>query len=166
MKPRKENKIKKLEEIGQFINDTRETFSGWMRSPDSSPSPSQQWVVNWREAWHPDNVLVWGRKADNRDDSTAIRWFHGDYKNIDSKTIYQSSLTGKVSKQGAQIGRLWHRMYPVTRKLRRKNSEETFIHKMFFELLVIFPDELEQTEEFLKFLRSHPDGFELLWGNG
>ena len=64
--------------------------------------------------WYPDNVQVWGRVAENAEDSQAIFWLHQPYqeeiRGIQSEgSIYRSSVTGQMG----QIGRLWHRMYPL-----------------------------------------------------
>jgi CRISPR-associated protein Cmr6 len=116
-----------------------------------------------REAWHPGNVQIWGRLADDEEDSLAIDWLHQDYKQ--GKRIKQSDLTGKMG----QIGRLWHRMYPRFSVV--KNSEGKEIYKptdQYVELLTIFPDVtggVEQqriAQDFLQFLDQETD-FRKLW---
>jgi CRISPR-associated protein Cmr6 len=165
----KDNKVKSLSQVGKFIDYTRKIAATWMRSQGKNSSKSEGTFVNWRESWHPDNVQVWGREAEAQDDCTAIRWFHQPYQKgnpqfrIPQGTIKRSPLTGSIG----QISRLWHRMYPVTKTFRSKSDPDRIIvRKRFLELLVVFPDALPQTEDFLNFLRSRPDGFELLWGNG
>lgn len=113
-----------------------------------------------REAWHQNNVQVWGRLAEDEQDSLAIDWFHDP-----RFSIKQSELTGRMG----QIGRLWHRMYPRFRKT--QNSEGRSIWKpteQYAELLTIFPNvtggtqEQEKARNFLRFLDQETD-FKRLW---
>lgn len=165
----KDNRITTLSKVKKFIDYTHQTIMSWMQLQNIEPPKSENNFVPWREAWHPDNVQVWGRDAEAEDDCTAIHWLHQPYQKgnpqfqIPQKTIKQSSLTGSLN----QIGRLWHRMYPITEEFPSQNNpEETIESTRFLELLVVFPDHSRKCDDFLKFLRSHPDGFELLWGNG
>lgn len=129
-----------LIDITNFIEEIREQAVNWIQSEFGNYQPG--YAQNWREAWHPDKVQVWGRIADNA--SRAIAWFHQSYHN--QQTIYKSTLTGSMGK----IGRIWHRMYPV------ENG--------FIELLTLFPDESRQTKDFLDFLGSSRSGFKKIWG--
>jgi CRISPR-associated protein Cmr6 len=113
-----------------------------------------------REAWHQDNVQVWGRLAEDEEDSLGINWFH-DHR----FSIKQSELTGRMG----QIGRIWHRMYPRFRKT--QNSEGRSIWRptgQYAELLTIFPNvtgdtqEQEKARNFLRFLDQQTD-FNRLW---
>ncbi len=61
-----------------------------LRTPDNS--------ANWRESWHPKNVEVWGRIAEDKDDSLAIKWLHKAYQKLDNLSIYKTSVTGIVTK--------------------------------------------------------------------
>ena len=123
------------------------------------------------EAWHPDNVQVWGREAENKEDARAIFWLHKPYqeeiRSIQSEgSIYRSSVTGQMG----QIGRLWHRMYPVVRLI--KNSQDpkgkpipkkTF---KYLEILTFFPDDSRESQDFIKFLNSQQNrlnNFQQLW---
>jgi CRISPR-associated protein Cmr6 len=108
-------------------------------------------------------VQVWGRLAEDEEDSLAIMWLHQPYKQ--GFSIKQSELTGKMG----QIGRLWHRMYPRFRKT--QNKEGNVLWKpteQYAELLTIFPNvtgneqEQEKTRNFLKFLHQETD-FKQLW---
>ncbi|MEB3181659.1 MAG: hypothetical protein VKL59_21885 [Nostocaceae cyanobacterium] len=145
--------VNQINHVTDILNNVQTTLHNWLtftgRQPHNIPS-------NWRESWHPQTVQVWGRIAEDKDDSAAVRWFHGNYQG--NKTIKGSSLTGKMS----QIGRIWHRMYPhYIRKpdgsLKRKGRE-------FVELLTIFPNKSDkQTQEFLQFLADSKK-FTKLWG--
>ncbi|MBF1999306.1 MAG: hypothetical protein IGS38_01120 [Synechococcales cyanobacterium M58_A2018_015] len=126
-------------------------------------NPPKNLTPGIREAWHQDNVQVWGRIAEDEEDCLAIHWLHRPYKQ--GLSIKQSELTGKMS----QIGRLWHRMYPRFRKT--QNSEGKTIWKrtkQYAELLTVFPNvtgdtqEQEKVENFLKFLEQETD-FKQLW---
>jgi hypothetical protein len=124
----------------------------WMRLQQVEPSSSR--CADWRESWHPQRVQVWGREASDRDDSEAIRWFHGAYQPKTSRvqeegSIYRSSIAGQMG----QIGRIWHRMYPVVRLPPPKTPGEKPIPKptsKFLELLTIFPDGSRESERFLR----------------
>lgn len=116
-----------------------------------------------REAWHKGNVQVWGRIADDEQDSLAINWLHQPYKQ--GLSVKSSELTGKMG----QIGRLWHRMYPRFRKT--QNSEGKAVWKsteQYAELLTIFPNGITDTQDqekarnFLRFLEEESD-FKQLW---
>jgi CRISPR-associated protein Cmr6 len=116
---------------------------------------------NWREAFHPNKVQVWGRIAEDKLDSEAIRWFHENYTK--NQTIKQSQLTGTLK----QVGRIWHRMYPVVRLLKDpKNPKKPIVRKTskFIELLTIFPDDSQKAKDFLSYLQTMKT-FEKLWGD-
>lgn len=129
-----------LEGITRFIETIRVQAIAWIRSEMVIYQPEH--AREWREAWHPSKVQIWGRVTDKKE-SAAIRWFHRNYQ--DAKTIKESILTGKINK----IGRIWHRMYPV--------------ENHFVELLTIFPDNSQQTRDFLDFLGSDHSKFKLIW---
>lgn len=115
-----------------------------------------------REAWHRENVQVWGRLAAD-EDSLAIKWLHQNYSQ--GRTIKQTELTGRMGK----IGRLWHRMYPRFRV--SKNSDGKDVWKPtgeYVELLTIFPnvnggnEQQQVVQNFLRFLDENTD-FQQLW---
>ena len=143
--------VNNLSEITDFLNSLHSRIKKWVKLNKKTVKVEGS---NWREAWHPDRVQVWGRIAENAFDSDAIGWFHGNYHG--EQTIKYTDLTGKISK----IGRIWHRMYPRD-ILNGKKLNET---KEYVELLTIFPDEPEITDYFLEFLRERSD-FQLLWPN-
>lgn len=84
--------------------------------------------------------------------------------------IYRTSVTGRVkdkskSNEPTQIGRLWHRMYPVGNLIKDVHNASKTKGKPVpcLELLTIFPDGSDEFNNFLKFLKSEPGGFKRLW---
>ncbi|WP_017315178.1 hypothetical protein [Mastigocladopsis repens] len=161
--------VRKLEQVGGFINRVRQTAQDWMQLQGMTPNPAQK--AAWREAWHPSTVQVWGREADSKEDSEAIFWLHKPYQEEirgvqPEGSIYRSSVTGQMG----QIGRLWHRMYPFVRLV--KNPEDPDGKPIprttpkYFELLTLFPDDSTESRQFVQFLNSQqnrPRGFKKLW---
>lgn len=144
--------IKSLSHITNILNDVQRTVINWLQLKGKTPSNQ---ITSWRESFHPQKVQVWGRIAEDEDDSLAVRWFHGNYQGV--KSIKGSSLTGRMS----QIGRIWHRMYP--RYIKNQAGEIRRKGREYVELLTIFPDKRdERTREFLTFLPT--SGFTKLWG--
>ena len=140
-----------LKNIAKFLTEGQQRAIEWLKVNDLEPS---RHANDWREVWHPDKVEVWGRIAEDKNSSEAINWFHGHYSR--NQSIKQTDLTGKLN----NIGRIWHRMYPrylttKTGELRQKRQESV-------ELLTIFPDESDKTQDFLKFLKNQSD-FIKLW---
>ena len=107
--------------------------------------------------------------SEDVEDTVAVRWFHRPYQQRiqnfqPEKTIYQSSVTGKIG----QISRIWHRMYPAIRLLRDpENPTRARVRQTpkYLELIVIFPDNSEKCQDFLNFLDNNSKGFQKLWGN-
>jgi CRISPR-associated protein Cmr6 len=158
-------KVWRLNMVGTFIDKVQQQAKAWTTM--CGRQVGTEWAQDWRESWHSSNVQVWGREASSDDNCEAIAWFHKPYQSAigssPALSIKQSSLTGKMS----QVGRIWHRMYPVTEI--RKNPDDPkkpIIRKTlkYLELLTIFPDDSEQTQAFLDFLHTNPYGFEKLWG--
>lgn len=167
---RSDVRVRKPEQLGDFIDTVRKMAQAWMAVQGITPKPDQR--ADWREAWHPKTVEVWGRMADQAEDSRAIRWFHGPYQEaiprakLKEGSIYRSSLTGQMS----QIGRIWHRMYPHVGLLKRRDDPtgKRILRQTskFMEFLTIFPDTAQGTEEFLGFLDTQErleKGFKRLW---
>jgi CRISPR-associated protein Cmr6 len=161
-------RVWKLSKIGEFVDSVRETAKAWMRLYTKiNAAPDHH--ADWREAWHPSHVRIFGRVAKTRDDCAAIDWLHQPYQRRIStadqeKKIKATSVTGSLK----QIGRLWHRMYPPQIRLVTKNPKEKpklETTNRFLELLIVFPDGSQESNEFLKFLGTKPDGFEQLWGD-
>ncbi len=146
--------ISELNDITVFLDNLHQkTIKGWLKLKHKQLSNRP---INWRETWHPNNVQVWGRFAEDIEDSEAVRWFHGSYTG--SKTIKNQALTGGMGK----ISRIWHRMYPCYTTKEGKNVK----HKEyeFVELLTIFPDDSQNTYDFLNFLNTSKI-FTKVWGN-
>lgn len=160
--------VRKLEQVGEFITKVQQTAQDWMQLQNIAPNPREK--APWREAWHPQNVQVWGRQANEPEDSEAIFWLHGPYQEAISRlqpegSIYRSSITGQMG----QIGRLWHRMYPLVRLVKDPKNPNKPIPKTtpgYLELLTLFEDNSPESKQFVQFLNSQqnrPKGFEKLW---
>ncbi|MDJ0675476.1 MAG: RAMP superfamily protein [Calothrix sp. MO_167.B42] len=161
--------VRKLEQVAGFIKKVRQIAQDWLVLQGITTNTRK--IAPWREAWHQDKVQVWGREAVNAEDSQAIFWLHGAYqeeiRGVQPKgSIYKSSLTGKMG----QIGRLWHRMYPVVRLV--KNPQDPNGKPLakptlkYLEFLTIFPDNSSESRDFLRFLdaeQSRENGFKKLW---
>ncbi len=162
-------KISRLNHVAIFINEVRQIASEWMRLNGVEPDESQ--YSDWREAWHPENVQVFGRLTEGAD-AEAIKWLHQPYQKANlqfrevEKSIKNSNLTGQISRQISQIGRLWHRMYPVVVLRDDPTRPGIRIPRMtsnYLELLTIFPDDSRKCEDFLSFIHSRSSEFERLW---
>jgi CRISPR-associated protein Cmr6 len=163
------NPVRKLEHVTTCIEKLQEAAQNWMQIQGCKPKPDQ--AVDWRESWHPGNVQVWGRFAESREDSQAIRWFHNkpysyryEGKQEVPLKIKGTSVTGKLN----QIGRVWHRMYPVVLKKPDPENAEKFVPRItpaYLELLTVFPDNTSDFDQFLTFLDSNQTDFQRLWGN-
>ncbi|MGB5970518.1 MAG: hypothetical protein WBG70_19550 [Spirulinaceae cyanobacterium] len=148
--------VHSLKNVTDFLDYYQNLITEWVQSNRKTTGNS---VREWREAWHPSKVQVWGRIAQSERDSTAIYWLHGPYSG--KKSIKNTALTGKIG----QIGRLWHRMYPRYKNYRDKSSGEIVLRSTgeYIELLTLFPDESQTTTDFLRYLYNVSD-FELLFG--
>lgn len=119
--------------------------------------PSNSYANNWRDVWHPQKVQVWGRIANDKNDSQAIEWFHRN------NFIKRTELTGQI--QPSRISRIWHRMYPLYVKrngviLHKKNDNDNL---QYVELLTFFPpNNSERSQKFLEVLEK--SDFTKLWG--
>ncbi|MDZ8066043.1 MAG: hypothetical protein RMY64_10440 [Nostoc sp. DedQUE08] len=124
--------------ISKFIQDIRQNLINLLELSNTN------YVQNWREVWHPNKVQVWARIGKI---SEAVEWFHGDYSN--NQTIKRTDLTGKINPP-AKVGRIWHRMYP------RYVIKDGNLHRtnQYVELLTIFPDDSQNTQDFLQFLNN------------
>lgn len=160
-------KVRKAQHIAPFVEEVRKIAAEWMQLQGIQ---LQGYAQTWREAWHPSKVQIWGRTADGQDDSEAIYWFHGPYRQkqrglYDEGSIYKSPLVGKIG----QVGRIWHRMYPLVVLKPNPKKPDRKIAKLtpqFLELITLFPDdESEVCDDFLDFLATNPADFQLLWGD-
>jgi len=160
--------VSRLEKVGEFLDNVRQTAREWIQS-QNKPLREAEWAQDWREAWHSSNVQVWGRIADNVDESAAVRWFHQPYQQriqgIQSEgSIYRSPVTGKIG----QISLIWHRMYPlIILKKDPENPRKPIVRPSprYLEIITIFPDGSTKSNDFLEFLNSHLEQFEQLWGD-
>jgi len=160
-----DNKVRKLSDVATFIEETRSIAKEWMKQ--QNVKTNKGFAEEWREAWHPRKVQVWGRVADSAEESDAIAWLHRPYRHADPPyqtegSIYRTSVTGKLG----EIGHLWHRMYPVV--LAKRDPENPRKPKIirtrrYLELLSVFPDGSPECDDFLQFLDSALCDFELLW---
>ncbi|MFB2875685.1 RAMP superfamily protein [Floridanema aerugineum] len=163
----KDVKVRKLEKVGEFIEEVRQVAQDWLELQGITPNPQQK--ANWRETWHPETVEIWGRQTkEGAEDCEAVRWLHGPYREalpkarITEGSIYRTSVTGELG----NIGRLWHRMYPVIGLKKNPDEPSKPILRntnQFFELLTFFPDDSEHSDEFLDFLASEQKLFQKLW---
>jgi len=150
--------------VGKFIDTVRETAKAWMQLRGVKSTAKA--YADWRESWHPSRVQVWGRIAQTRDECIAIDWLHEAYQKKLSrgekdKKIKGTSITGKLG----QISRLWHRMYPPkVRVVQQDGKRKVKATNRFIELLTIFPDGSPDSNEFVDFMQTQPDRFELIWG--
>lgn len=169
-------KFSNIHYVKQFIKQVRQLARDWQEvvREELKLQTTPQDFANWREAWYPNNVEVWGRIADAAKDSEAIKWFHNHYQTPypqfrdPGKTIKQTTITGFVGKQvgmikETQIGRIWHRMYPLTGK-----EKDTFIKNgRYLELITIFPDDSPESQKFMEFLEYNSEqdsySFQKLW---
>ena len=167
---RQDVRVRKLAQVGEFIDSVRQRARTWMQQRGKLPQPRQH--ADWREVWHPDTVQVWGRQVEEAEDCEAIRWLHGPYREaiptagIREGSIYRSSLTGQMG----VIGRLWHRMYPRVRLIKNpqdpKGKPLAKRTREYFELLTLFPDGSAKSDAFLTFLESEQKRFQRLWPLG
>jgi CRISPR-associated protein Cmr6 len=121
--------------ISKFLHDIRQNFA------DLLGLTNNNYARNWREVWHPHKVEVWAKISTS---SQAVQWFHGNYAN--ARTIKRTDLTGKINP--TQVGRIWHRMYP---RIVKKDGVVEILDQ-YVELLTIFPDDSDNTQQFLHFL--------------
>ncbi|MEH1932142.1 MAG: hypothetical protein V7L14_00075 [Nostoc sp.] len=147
--------VNNINHITNIIDGVQKAVNNWLILKGKTASNQ---VNSWRESFHPQKVQVWGRIAQDEDDSLAVRWFHGNYQG--SQSIKGSRLTGRMG----NIGRIYHRMYPHYFKtssnemIRQKNQVKKYV-----ELLTIFLDRNdEKTQGFLSFLATTE--FTKLWG--
>lgn len=163
-----DDRVRTLEGVGEFIEEVRQAAKTWMNLQGLTPNPSN--LAFWREAWHPQNVQVWGRLAESDEDSRAIEWLHGAYRRaiptarIPEGSIYRSSVTGRMG----HIGRLWHRMYPEIRKIRdpQDPSRPKIVQtRKYLEILTFFPDDSTESKQFKQFLESEQKMFAKIWSN-
>jgi len=164
----RDSKVGSLKQIPAFLEGLQNAARTWL-TMQGVRNLGQTYAREWREAWHLDTVQVWGRVADDRESSEAIHWLHEPYQrgnpkaHISELSIKRSSITGQMG----QIGRLWHRMYPVVQMVPDPNDPNKKIGRptpRYLELLTIFPNASRECTDFLQFL-AKDSSFEKLWGN-
>ena len=163
--------------VKKFIGQVQKLARDWQDAvtEELELQATPQDFANWREAWYPNKVQIWGRIADGAEDSEAINWFHGAYQKASrefrepSKTIKQTTITGFVGKNKVtKVGRLWHRMYPLVQRIKdSKTGKDTFEkNDRYLELLTIFPDRSPESQTFIEFLQYNSRDeslFQNLW---
>lgn len=160
-------RVRKLAQVAEFIKQVQEVAKEWMKIQGVAPTPNN-YANDWREAWHPEKVQVWGREADRAENSIVIEWLHKPYRRGDRQlriqegSIYKTHLTGKVS----QVGRIWHRMYPLVILAKNPDNPKKPIPKKtprYLEFLIFFPDKSSESGDFQNFLDSEQNYFQQLW---
>ncbi len=142
-----------LGNIQRFLREELPSAAqAWMRSERVNPGG----VADWREAWVPARVSVYGRIAKGNGDSVAIHWFHEDGREPGC-WIKGKALGGKMS----QTGRMWHRMYPRYGIVEGKRQQ---IKGTYVELVTVFPDGSADSRSLLSYLNAANSGFTLLFG--
>ncbi|MGQ9864885.1 MAG: RAMP superfamily protein [Pseudanabaenaceae cyanobacterium] len=154
--------VRNVAHVSAFIGAVQEAAQNWLQSQAICCGAYAQ---NWREAWHPSKVQVWGRVAEDEEDSLAVPWFHKSYRPGDCRaregSIHRTNFAGGIG----TVSRLWHRMYPLIQQ--RRDAEGTVITVItgsYLELLTLFPDSSAECCEFLKFLEEEQTDFRKLWG--
>lgn len=154
----KDVQVRQLGQVNLFIDKVRQSAQEWMQLQGFTPNPKHK--ASWYEAWHPDNVQVWGRLANDQEDSVAVAWFHLSELEPTFQTrnrrisIHRSSITGLTG----QSNRVWHRMYPIVRLVKDPHNPDKPLPRKtenYLELVTFFPDSsLQESTEFLSLLRS------------
>ncbi len=159
--------VRKPEHLSNFLGRVQSVASDWLKI-QGYPVNSNNYANTWREAWHPEKVKVFGYLTDG-DYSIAADWLHRPYRQADQSlghtqgSIYKTSITGQMG----QIGRLWHRMYPVVNLIKDDSTPSgraPLETTNYLEFLTIFPDNSSASMDFIDFLIDHED-FKLLWPN-
>ncbi|PSB53930.1 RAMP superfamily protein [filamentous cyanobacterium Phorm 6] len=142
-------------------NSLKSLVIPWLHSSETSSNRTQE-----RGNYHQNPP----KKSLNQSNNLAFqRTPNSENKNA-RPVIYRTSVTGRVkdekkSNEPTQIGRLWHRMYPVGNLIKDVHNASKTKGKPVpcLELLTIFPDSSDEFKNFLTFLKSEPGGFKRLW---
>jgi CRISPR-associated protein Cmr6 len=173
--PLAENSARKLDDVTAVIDRVRATATEWLTYRGKTTASPIAPPTDWRESWHLQTVQVWGRVADTADESEAIAWLHGAPYSDDYDTrgramplrIKRTSITGGNIDNRLNIGRLWHRMYPIVLRKPDPKQPDRFLPKetpRYLELLTLFPDDSPEFDRFIHYLNEQQDEFKLLWG--
>lgn len=155
------NLITTVDDITPFLEELRTFAQKWLELQNIGTNNNG---CNWREAWTPNKVQVWARVAEHNEDSEAIHWFHGAYRQQPQGSIYRTNLTGNIH----QISRIWHRMYPkFSLEPNPNNPKKPVIEdsENYLEILVVFPDNSPEFTSFQNYLNSNNIDFQKVWGN-
>ncbi|MBW4490238.1 MAG: RAMP superfamily protein [Trichocoleus desertorum ATA4-8-CV12] len=161
-----------LQAVGQVIDRVLNVAQSWMQRCQLELVHDHP--AKWREAWCRDRAQVWGRVADDEGDSLAIKWFHQGYdevlrgrKFVPTKQLKGTAVAGFTGNQDnpTRIGRLWHRMYPVTERIVRADGRQGFRQAdQYLELLTFFPDTKgEDSKQLTEYLNRPKSPFTRLW---
>jgi len=136
-----------LSNLRNFFNALRAKAIAWLATQDITPTG---YVRNWQEVWHQDKVQVWGRIAENSNDSRAVRWYH--QTNRLKNTHWGGEQDGNRVRK---ISRSYHRMYPrlqktVSGKFIRKQSQ-------YIEIVTLFACESNGRQNFPDFIEQQQD---------
>ena len=170
---------KRMEKLGVILKSVQEKRK-------LQPAKTQ----DWREAWHKDNVQVWGRIAKNKGDSQVIPWLHDSQRtrsqNQGRKSNNSSASHSHVNP--AALARPNNKLSQSTPPIYRtcltgrvqdtsKSDEPTAIgrlwHRMYpldderyLELITIFPTGCDVAKSFVTWLNSSRSTFvKLQWYN-
>lgn len=162
-----------LNEVAGLINRVQGAAEGWMRLWGYEPNRDR--ATSWREAWCKERVQVWGRVAEYKGDSVAIGWLHQGYDEVlqggnlvPNKQLKKTVVAGFLGNKHnpTRIGRVWHRMYPVIRKITKSDGQKSIVFAdECLELLTFFPDAQDQdSKDFNEYLNSPRNrDFKRLW---
>lgn len=161
-----------LEEVRKLIDRILKVAEKWMKVYELEPNRNNP--AQWREAWCRDRVQVWGRVADDKEDSLAIEWFHKGYDEVPrgrnfvpTKQLKRTAVAGFTGNRDnpTRIGRLWHRMYPVMEKIKKPNGSSGLRQTdQYLELLTFFPDITDQySNQLSEYLNRSTSPFGHLW---
>jgi CRISPR-associated protein Cmr6 len=162
-----------LNEVASLINRVQGAAEEWMRL--WGYEPNRDGATSWREAWCKERAQVWGRKAEHEEDSVAIKWLHQGYDEVlQGRDLVQTKQLRKTVVAGflgdkhnpTRIGRLWHRMYPVIRRVTNSNGQKSIaIDDEYLELLTFFPDKNNaDSKAFSNYLNSDKNRlFKRIW---
>jgi len=141
-KPDQPLNINNPQQLTQFLNGLFNTCQQYLNINNN-----QQYINNWRESWHPQNVKVFSKVVAK---SELITLFHED------KFKYTPAIGGKNKgdKRPKYVSCVWHRMLPI------ENNQ-------YLEIMTVFRGDNQlwngQKANFEKEITER--NFGLTWGN-